>query len=561
MRPRSIRWQLPLSYAAIALVSVLALGAVLLVILRSYYIQREYEFLQGNADTIGSAVYQMLDKDTPIGIIRAQIASYSFLSQVRIQLIDTNGQILADSGVPYEHNMLSISAMQQVEPNPAPRIEDTTSPFYIHLAPGDYMDLQAFSTSIEMPIGISMGDGTGDTTRTEYYTPVITLDFIRISNAGALINDSPAPETTPDDDDEFTQTLPATGTLYGFGLSENMGRGGSRSGKFVEQTLLDPNGHLLGTIVLSDGPAYGRQIVSRVASVWLLAGVMAVFIAAGIGWLISHRITAPLIELTTTTTRMAKGNFSVRSDLVRNDEFGVLAKTFNEMARQVENTVITLRRFVADAAHELHTPLTALHTNLELALDETNWVTRRTYVERARAQLKRLVSLTDGLLDLSRIESGLVRTQHKPVLLSALIQEISELHASRSEQAAINFILCLPAEPITVHGNATQLRCALNNLLDNAVKFTPPGQSVTLDVKEANGWVDIQIRDTGIGIPPDEISYIFSRFHRCRNAVNSPGNGLGLAIVRGIVDAHKGRIMVQNTYPGTNFTLQLPVTG
>lgn len=559
MRPRSIRWQLPLSYAAIALVSVLSLGAVLLVILRSYYIQREYEFLEGNASTVSSAVYQMLDKDTPLGIIRAQIASYSFLSQVRIQLIDANGEVLADSGVPYEHNMLSISAMQQVEPNPAARTEDTTSPFYIHMAPGDYRDLRAFSTSIEMPIGISMGGGTGDGARTEYYTPVITLDFIRISNAGVLIGDTAASET--DDDDEFTQTLPATSTLYGFGFSENMGRSGPRSSKFVEQALLDSNGQLLGTIILSDGPAYGRQIVSRVASVWLVAGVLAVLIAAGIGWLISRRITAPLIELTTTTTRMAKGNFSVRSNLTRNDEFGVLAKTFNEMARQVETTVITLRRFVADAAHELHTPLTALHTNLELALDETNWVTRRAYVERARAQLKRLVSLTDGLLDLSRIESGLARTQHKPVALSPLIQEISELHASRSEQAAINFILCLPPEPITVYGNATQLRCALNNLLDNAIKFTPPGQSVTVDVKQINGWVDIQVRDTGIGIPPDEISYIFSRFHRCRNAANSPGNGLGLAIVRGIVDAHKGRIKVRNTYPGTNFTLQLPVTG
>jgi signal transduction histidine kinase len=255
---------------------------------------------------------------------------------------------------------------------------------------------------------------------------------------------------------------------------------------------------------------------------------------------------------------MAKGDLSVRSDLVREDELGLLARSFNEMAQRIENIVVTLRRFVADAAHELHTPITALHTNLELALDEPDAEVRAVYIQRARKQIKRLETLTDSLLDLSRIESGLSAAPHKALPFKAMVQEISELYASRSEQASINFELSLPSEPVTVYGNEQQLRSALSNLMDNAIKFTPVGETIRVEMALREKWIDVYIEDQGIGIPSDEIELIFSRFHRCRNAVNFSGSGLGLAIVRGVVEAHHGRISFINTSPGTRFTLSLP---
>lgn len=560
MRLESIRWHLPLSYAAIALLCTLALGFVLLTTLRDYYIQREVDYLNGNADTINTAIAQMIEDGTPLAVIQAQIASYSFLSQVRIRVFDTIGTILADSGVPQGRNLLSISAL----PHEAP-VEETTTraqrsqslqeAFYMMLAPEDYMGLQSYRTSIEVPIGISVASGTSEA---EYYTPVITLDFVKTSSTASGDNgdDDVANTVGPL---EYTHVLPATGTLNGFGLGDTIPGSSARSLQIARRVLVGSSGTQLGAIELSNGPAYGRQIVAQVARLWGVAGVMAIMVAATAGWAASRRITVPLISLTSVTRSMADGNLSVRATLNRRDELGILATAFNQMARRVEETVVTLRRFVADAAHEIHTPLTALNTNLELAMDETNWIARQTYVERARTQLKRLQILTDGLLDLSRIEAGVSNDQYRPIVLTDLVQEVSELYASRSEQAAVNFLLQLPDHPVTVFGNAGQLRSALSNLLDNAIKFTPSGETVSVELHKNDNWVEVIIQDHGIGIPADEMPYIFSRFHRCRNAVTYPGSGLGLAIVRGIADSHKGRITVRNTSPGTNFTLSLPL--
>jgi len=561
MRPRSIRWQLPISYAAIALLSTLALGVFLLITLRSYYEQREIDYLTGNADAIKSAVVNMIHDDVPSAVIESHIASYSFLSQVRIRLYDVNGEVVADSGVPDVQNRLSISAQPNQSSDDTQSDREQQLDFFYFLAPEDYIDLQRFRTSIEMPIGISIenrerGGETG------YYTPVITLDFVPSVPDSPLDFVSP-PVTTEDIDyTDYTYDFPATGTIFGFGFSEDISTQRIElSNQSVSETLLGADGEVIGSLDFSDGPAYGRLIVNRVASGWALASIVAIGIAATAGYSVSRRITVPLSSLTEVTTAMAKGDLSARSDLQREDELGLLAQTFNEMAQRVETTVLTLRRFVADAAHEIHTPITALQTNLELAIDEENWGIRQGYIKRAGTQLKRLEKLTDGLLDLSRIEAGLSVSPHKPISLNKVVQELSEIYASRSEQAAVNFDLSLPQQSVTIHGNEQQLRSALRNLMDNAIKFTPAGGTVSVEVINENDWVKVNIQDCGIGIPSDEMSLIFSRFHRGRNAIDHYGSGLGLAIVRGVVDSHHGEITVKNMNPGARFSIMLPLPG
>lgn len=564
MFPRYIRWQLPLSYAAIALISALLLGAILLTALQDYYRQREYEYLHSNAETITNTITQMMSEDTPNAVIRAQIASFSFLSQVRIRLLSTEGEVIADSGVPHDHNLVSISARpggeteSEIRP-PSIIVPPGSDEHLRNLPPEDYLDLQAFRTSIEMPIGISVEGSAAGEGSTEYYTPVITLDFVRAGTGeSGIVVEAAASGISSATQTQFTYVLPATGTLYGFDLSSEISKDGERSSQSVMSRLYNGQGELIGTLELSEGPARGRQIVGRVAYGLFFASVMTIIVAAATGWGISRRITTPLHALTTITTRMAEGNLSSRVELDRDDELGLLARTFNDMAQRVEDTVTTLRRFIADAAHELHTPLTALQTNLELVMDEIDWETRRNYVNRAQTQIRRLENLTDGLLDLSRIEAGMVEDEHRPVMLSALVQEISELYASRSEQARVNFVLELSPSPVTVWGHQGQLRSAIANLLDNAIKFTPSGETVSVRLRLVDAWVKISVEDSGIGIPPEEIALIFSRFHRCRNATSYPGSGLGLAIVHSIVEAHQGRIKVENGASGTTFTVLLP---
>jgi signal transduction histidine kinase len=291
-----------------------------------------------------------------------------------------------------------------------------------------------------------------------------------------------------------------------------------------------------------------------VAVGWGIASAVAVALAAAVGWLVSRRISSPLMALAETTTSMAGGDLSARADATPRDEFGTLACSFNRMADRIEQTVVTLRRFVSDAAHEIHTPLTALRTNLELA-------TQDGYVQEAQAQLERLEALTGGLLDLSRIEAGAGQAALAEVALDRLAREVSERYASRAEEAGVAFGLSLPEAPVRVRGEEGQLRRALNNLLDNAVKFTPAGGRVRLGLREDGGWAVVCVEDTGIGIPEGDLPHLFQRFHRGRNAASYPGSGLGLAIVKAIAERHGGDVGAEMTVEGTKLTMKVPLQG
>jgi two-component system OmpR family sensor kinase len=351
--------------------------------------------------------------------------------------------------------------------------------------------------------------------------------------------------------------LPATRTLYGFKLdqqtpSSNM----PRSNEKVRTAIQFPNGNLAGYVELSEGPAYGAEIVSGVASAWVAASVVAVCIAGGVGLLISRRMSQPLVALTDVTARMAGGDLSARARIYGVDEAGILAQSFNGMAARVEDTILTLRRFVADAAHELHTPLTALRTNLELAVLEEN--ERLTYIERAQSQVLRLETLTSDLLELSRLEAHVVQTHRNVVNLTQLSHEMGELYASQAEQKGIDFTLDMPEADVKVVADAPKIQRALDNLLQNAIKFTPSGGTIRLGVRRSADWIDIWVQDDGIGIPTDDLTQLFSRFHRGRNAATYPGSGLGLAIVKAIAEYHHGQVIAENCRPGARLSLRLP---
>lgn len=272
-----------------------------------------------------------------------------------------------------------------------------------------------------------------------------------------------------------------------------------------------------------------------------------------VGLILSRRISRPVVALTRATRAMAAGDLDVRVSVRRRGEIGALAAAFNKMAAQVEETIVTLRRFVSDAAHEINTPLTALRTNLEMSPDGEN-------VRRALTQVERLETLTAGLLDLSRIEANAQTEGYVPVDLAPLVERVSELYASRAEQAGLTFELALPGEPMVVSGDEAQLQRVLGNLLDNAVKFTPQDGAVSLSLACEGEWAELRVEDTGIGIPEDDLPQLFSRFHRGRNTATYPGSGLGLAIVKAIVEGHGGTVSAQNTAQGALFAVRLPVT-
>jgi signal transduction histidine kinase len=510
MIPKSIRWRLPLSYAAIALLATLVLGGAMLAILRAYYLERELAFLDNNAQALSVIIADMEQVGVPPPVWEEYARGFSFLAQARVRVLDDNEQVVIDSGPPETAVLPSFTTfgIESVDPSKLPDglVE----------APGVAFGLLGISDSVMVSDSIT--------------------DLLSIT-----LPPFPAVGTPLDWDSELEQS-------------------DRRSSLTALWPVYDADNQLSGYIELSEGPAYGAQILASVVRGWLAASGIAVLLAAAVGYFASRRITRPLLALNKATMAMSEGTFSVRADADRADELGQLAYSFNQMATHVEETIATLRRFVSDAAHELHTPLTALLTNLELVENEPDEAERHEFLEQAHTQVTRLADLTNNLLLLSRIESGVVNKEGTAVNLTALVQETGEFYASQADQAGVRFVLDSWDRPIFVQGNQNQLRQAVGNLLDNAIKFTPPQGVVTVTLSKQNGQAVLRVADDGIGIPTEDLPRLFSRFHRGQNAAAYPGSGLGLAIVHAIVVSHQGEVGVEdnNHDQGSVFVILLP---
>jgi signal transduction histidine kinase len=218
--------------------------------------------------------------------------------------------------------------------------------------------------------------------------------------------------------------------------------------------------------------------------------------------------------------------------------------------------VATLRNFVADAAHEMNTPLTALRTNLELA---SRSGTDDPLLTGAMEQAARLERLNDDLVQLSRLEGGIGLERTEPVDLERQIGRWAESYAAQAEQAGLHFELTMPGRPLIIDGDPDLLARATNNLVDNAIKFTPQDGRVALTLDGDDAWACIAVADTGIGIHEADLKLVSGRFHRGRNAAEYPGSGLGLAISHSIVEAHDGLMEIASRPGETRVTIRLPL--
>ena len=536
--PTSIRWRLPLSYVAIAMLGVLALGLVLFLTLRQYYRGQELDYLKTNVAAIASSLGILVEAKVPSEALQPQVNTFSFLTQTRVRLLDANDQTLADSGDPRALNEAATLSLNLEIGRLSQEVTQTVA------SPDN---AQKYTSVITFASEGTLAGGAEVDLQMEQTVVIEGATDERLARILA--------EEGIVEDPALVSLIPGIGPQLGLpGAQINS----PRSGTTVRHPIRGPLGGTLGYVELSEGPAIGRDILNSVVWGWAISGAVAVVLAAGAGWLISRRLITPLLSLTQVTARMAEGDLAVRASVGRSDELGQLGSAFNHMAARVEETVVTLRRFVADAAHELSTPLTALGTTVDLVADEADGTRRRAMIERARAQVDRLEEISTGLLNLSRIESGATREAFEAVDLANLAGEASEHYASQAEQADVAFSLNIAGELPPVHGNQIQLRQAVENLLDNAVKFTPRHGRVKLSISREAGWLVVAVDDTGIGVDEGEMERLFDRFNRGRNASGYPGNGLGLAIVKAVTEGHGGQVAAESTKTGTRFTMRLP---
>ncbi len=231
------------------------------------------------------------------------------------------------------------------------------------------------------------------------------------------------------------------------------------------------------------------------------------------------------------------------------DELGYLTRTFNAMIERLQRSFDEVRRFTADAAHELRTPLAALRTEAEVALRSARSPERdERMLENLLEEIERLTRLVSQLMFLCREDTGIERKNLKQVRLDDLVREVGDHMQVAAQEKAVSLTLDLQ-ESCEVVGDSDRLRQLFFNLLDNAIKYTPSGGGVLIKGEPANGETCITVTDTGIGIPLDHLPHVFERFYRVdpSRSPESEGTGLGLAICRSIAEAHSGRIEIDST--------------
>lgn len=292
----------------------------------------------------------------------------------------------------------------------------------------------------------------------------------------------------------------------------------------------------------------------------LVGDTILVVLAGGVGWLMAGSSLRPIVGATRAVQAIGESQRLDQRVEYKGpmDEIGELVYTFNRMLDRVDGSVSAQRRFVADASHELRTPLTTLRLNVELLRRDRAAETpeRAEVLDDVASELDRISRLVQGLLDLARADAGL-HLEKQNVRADEIVRDVYHQVRPTANGVALSVGDLVPTP---VSANPDYLKQLLLTLVDNALKYTPSGGQVRLELERDGRWVKFLVVDTGRGIAPEDLPHIFERFYRARTVRSQRGTGLGLAVAQWIANEHGGHIEVQSQ-PGAGsvFTTWLPV--
>lgn len=334
---------------------------------------------------------------------------------------------------------------------------------------------------------------------------------------------------------------------------------------------LESGGRRIGTVAF-DLPASANALGTLEGNFRRLVGLAALAAAlmAGVfGWasgaLIARRLARPIVALRDAARRFAAGQLSARVSLLEGegdppDEIRELGRSFNLMAERLEQLEQVRRQLTADVAHELRTPVTAAKSLVEafrdgvLPPDEAN-------LSQLDGELARLGRLVGDLRDLSVAESGKLQLSRDRLDLREVLDSVVEAWRPRFSEAGLTLDFAPDDVPLAVVGDASALERVFNNILANALKYTPTGGQAQVTASRDGAAAVVAVRDTGEGVPPDELPLVFERFFRGKaRRAGQEGTGVGLAIVKEIVEAHRGEVTLDSRLgEGTTVTVRLPL--
>jgi heavy metal sensor kinase len=389
--------------------------------------------------------------------------------------------------------------------------------------------------------GLGFGGQGGDVTYVRLYAP----------DALPLLLSAPEPPLPP--------TPPARlRRLRGAPLATQRARDGSQLRVLTRRVTYEGVTLAYFQVARQLGPV--DRLVGQLRNTLLAGAVGAAALAGALAYALAYQALKPFSKIVADTRRIGADDLDRRLPTSYGvGEVSRLAHSFNALLDRLQRAFELQRRFVADASHELRTPLTTIRGNVEvLLLDPDLPPAVRESLRHVSGETARLSRLVTNLLLLARADAGRGEPARRVVDLHALaLETVQQARAAAGEVA----VRLGREDQATVLGDADQLRQVLLNLLDNAIKYTPAGGEVSVSVYPEGPWAKLEVRDTGVGIAPEDLDRIFDRFYRAeRRPHGASGSGLGLSIVSWVVGAHSGRIDVHSAVgQGSVFTVSLPL--
>lgn len=340
-------------------------------------------------------------------------------------------------------------------------------------------------------------------------------------------------------------------------------------GSWYELPLIRAGQPTVGRIYVLDLPDGGRLLVGRdvkqrlalrelVADAVLYGSGLAVLLAGLGGVLVRRLLQSRLAPVAETATAIGQGDLSHRVPLSgTDDDFDRLAETLNAMLDRIGVLMDGVREVSNAIAHDLRTPLARLRGRLEESLGSGDPASLRAAVERGIAELDGIIGVFQALLRIAEIEAGARRSAFAGFDLAAVLADAADLYGAAADERGLSFSVELPGS-LPMVGDRDMLLQATANLLDNAIKFTPPGGTVHLSAERQGAEVAITVSDTGPGIPPEDRGRVVERFYRAEASRGTPGSGLGLALVQAVAQLHGGALLLEDAEPGLRATVQFP---
>ena len=319
---------------------------------------------------------------------------------------------------------------------------------------------------------------------------------------------------------------------------------------------------VLGYVFASSPADAFAQTVRSNFRIYLFSVLGALLLSMAFVWLMTDRFVRPLKQMAAATRRFAEGDFSARVKVRGKDEVAELGHALNNMAVSLSSVETMRRSFIANVSHELKTPMTTIAGFMDGMLDGTVPADKQQhYMQIVSEEVKRLSRLVRSMLELSRIDSGELKLNAVPLDLTEIACKVLVASEQRIEQKRLNILGIDTCERVEVQGDYDLMNQVLYNLVDNAIKFTNEGGDIDIRLRRADGRAYVMVRNTGDGIPADEMPQIFERFYKSDRSrgLDKNGVGLGLYIVHTVIRLHGGEIGVRSV-PGefTEFTFWIP---